>query len=258
MRCNAFRVLILFVLVSPGLAFGMASFDYPVVAPVVSFVAGDVTVKGTNSAGWDKVVVGQLLASGDTIKTGPVSKAEISCATGKIRLYENTVIIVPEVIQEADKKDVRSVTLEDGAGLFRIKKRGVEKGFEVKTFNIIAGVKGTLFGVLTNKKNKTSRVAVFSGTVLVTDPSGSPSTATLLGRGQKLEVLEKEGFGNPDRFNPGDMWKDWKRLPNPDPDLLGVSGAGYIPSFERSDGDGDDHGDPCPPVVDNDGNVVVP
>jgi hypothetical protein len=237
----------------------MASFDYPVAAPVVSFVAGDVTVKGTDSAAWDKVEVGRLLVSGDTLKTGPASKAEISCATGKMRLYENTVIIVPEVVQGEDKKDIRAVTLEDGAGLFRIKKRGVKEGFEVKTSNIIAGVKGTLFGVLTKREKKISRVAVYYGKVLVTDLAGTPSTATMLGRGQKVEIIEGDGFGDPEDFTPGDLWNYWKRTPDPDPDLLGVSGAGYSPSFGRpgDDGDDGDH-DSCPPVIDNDGNVVVP
>jgi len=256
MKPKFLTVMILISLAIPGLAFGMASFDYPVVAPVVSFVMGDVTVKGVASETWDKVQAGRRLASGDTLRTGPASKAEISCATGKMRLYENTVIIVPEVVNEGDKKDIRSVTLDDGAGLFRIKKRGTQKGFEVKTSNIIAGVKGTLFGVMTKKARKMSRVAVYSGRVYVTDRSGTPATGIMLRRGQSMEVLEDTGFGETDDFDPGDVWNYWKKTLNPNPDLLG----GMIPGQRTASsyGNGDDDDDvSCPPVVDNDGNVVV-
>jgi hypothetical protein len=223
MKLKTLAIMLAVIIIAPTVVFGMGSFDFPVVAPVVTFTAGDVTIKGAGAIDWDPAEVGRLLTSGDTIRTGPSSKAEISCATGKMRLYENTVIIVPEMIDEGDKEDVRAVTLEDGAGLFRIKKRGVERGFEVKTSNIIAGVKGTLFAVLHEKAKGYSRVAVYSGVVEVTDTGRNPETLTRLGKGAAMDVEEDAGFGDTDTFEPGDAWDQWEKMPNPGTEFLGRS-----------------------------------
>ena len=219
-------------LLVPSAVYSMSSFDFPVVAPVVSFVQGDVTVKGDGAAEWVAAEVGRLLASGDTIKTGSSSRAEISCATGKMRLYENTVIIVPEVVDEGDKKDIRQVDLDDGTGLFRIRKRGVENGFEVRTSNIIAGVKGTLFGVQHGKKERYSKVAVYRGVVAVSDTERTPGTLTLLRRGDVLEVIKRSGFGEAEEFGPDNVWWKWKRLDSlilnpPDPEKDGSDDSGH-------------------------------
>ncbi len=259
MKPRVLTLLVAALLLMPTLAMAMATSEFPIVQPVITFVAGNVTVKGAAGSVWDPAEVGRLLSSGDSIRTGPASKAEISCATGKMRLYENTVIIIPEVVDEGDKKDIRAVTLEDGAGLFRIKKRGVEKGFEVQTSNIIAGVKGTLFGVLHNKTEEYSRVAVYSGVVEVTDRDRSPSTKTTLGQGRTLDIRNLKGFGEGKDFDPVNIWKEWEKRVNPDASFLGVSAAvlGIRPLYEPwpdDEGGGDYQ---CPPVVDNDGNVVV-
>ena len=176
------------------------------------------------------------------------------------------MIIVPEVIDEGDKSDIRSVTLDDGAGLFRIKKRGVERGFEVKTSNIIAGVKGTLFAVLHRKTQGFSRVAVYSGVVEVTDISKNPDTATELGKGKTMDVEGDTGFGDTDGFEPGDAWDQWQKEPNPSTEFLGrtapVAGSVYrlVPDEDddEDDGEDDDYDYDCPPVVDNDGNTIIP
>ena len=196
----------------PAAGFGMASFDYPEVDPVISYVEGNVQVKGTGAGDWEAVQVGRLLSSGDTVKTGVSSKIEISFATGKVRLYENTVIIVPEVKNEGEKRDIRWIKLDEGTGLFKIKKRGVEKGFEVLTSNIITGVKGTLFAVTHAKKEDYSRVAVYVGVVEVTDIDRTPETRTLLRRGDFVEIKDRSGFEQVGEFEPDDVWWQWQKL----------------------------------------------
>lgn len=265
MKLKSLAIMLAVILLTPAIAFGMASFDFPVVSPVVTFVAGDVTIKGTGETGWDPAELGQLLSSGDAIRTGPASKAEISFATGKIRLYENTVIIVPEVVDEGDKEDIRGVTLDDGAGLFRIKKRGVEKGFEVKTSNIIAGVKGTLFAVVHRKAEDYSRVAVYSGIVEVTDIRRNPDTLTPLKKGTVMDVLEDLGFGDMDHFEPGNVWKEWEKLTNPGTELLGRTAPAATTSLrvnfvqlQPGEGDEYEYEFDCPPVIDNNGNTIIP
>lgn len=253
MKFKTLLVVLTAVLLMPTAVFAMASFDFPVVEPVVSFVEGDVTVRGAGGSTWEGVQAGRLLASGDTVKTGPKSKAEISCATGKMRLYENTVIIVPEVVNEGDKRDIRAVTVEDGTGLFKIKKRGVERGFEVKTTNVIAGVKGTVFAVQHKKAGNFTRVAVFSGIVEVTDNNKTPGTSTMLSRGQVLDITELLGFGSFGDFDPYDVWNRWKRDPGFEDDFMRAVRQAINLLLQMDDGDGEIE---CPPVYDADGNPI--
>jgi hypothetical protein len=251
MKRRMFAGVLAICLLVPVTALGMSSFDFPVVAPVISFVQGDVTLKGAGTTGWIAAQEGRLLASGDTVRTGPSSRAEISCATGKMRLYENTVIIVPEVVDEEDKKDIRYLFVDDGTGLFKIKKRGVENGFEVHTSNIIAGVKGTLFGLQREKQKNRSRVMVFSGEVEVTDSKRTPGTAIRLGKGESVGA-EGDDMGDKKYFDPQNPWKQWGKmnvlrvilLDEPPPDRLD-----HVK-------DGDDDDPECPPVTDGDGNPI--
>lgn len=259
MKLKSVLIVLAVFLLTPAMAYSMASFDFPVVAPVVSFVEGDVTVKGAGASGWESAETGRLLASGDTVKTGPKSKAEISCATGKIRLYENTVIIVPEVVDEGEKKDVRQVELDNGTGLFKIKKRGVERGFEVKTTNVIAGVKGTVFAVEHRREQNVTRVAVFSGVVEVTDPTRTPGTKTDLRRGEYLEVEDEQGFGddNTEDFEPDSPWNDWKRPSGYSIDLTSITSDKSPVDILNLAPDRDDESElECDPVEDGDGNPI--
>ena len=293
MRRKYLLTLILAVALMPVTAYGMASFDYPVVNPILSVVDGDVTIKWSGMSQWDAAEAGMLLNSGDTVKTGPASKAEISCATGKMRLYENTVVIIPEVVDEGDKKDIRKVKLEDGAGMFKIKKRGVEKGFEVHTQHIIAGVKGTLFAVVTSIDDDFSRVAVYSGVVEVTDTAGTPETAIELGKDTSVDA-HPEGFSDVQDFESGGEWNGWLGSSQyldtpwsplitpivppvtpvsllapvapvtvvapavPPPPVAPVQTSVTQTYDTSTDSDGSEGGDSCAPVVDNSGNTVVP
>jgi len=278
MRFKYLLILVLMVAFMPVTAYGMASFDYPVVNPILSVVDGDVTIKWSGMSQWDAAEAGMLLNSGDSVKTGPGSKAEISCATGKMRLYENTVIIIPEVVDEGDKKDIRKVKLEDGAGIFKIKKRGVEKGFEVHTKHIIAGVKGTLFAVVTSIDDDFSRVAVYSGVVEVTDTAGTPETATELGKATSIDA-QPGGLSDVQDFEPASDFKGWAVNPQTPASLLtpvapvtevapAVPPAPVAPAApaqtsvtqgydNNTDSEGGEPGSAsCPDVTDNNGNTV--
>jgi hypothetical protein len=256
MKLKTLTIVLAVILLTPAVAFSMASFDFPVVAPVVSFVEGDVTVKGAGASGWESAEAGRLLASGDTVKTGPASKAEISCATGKIRLYENTVIIVPEVVDEGEKKDIRRVELDDGTSLFKIKKRGIERGFEVKTTNVIAGVKGTVFAVQHQRDQNVTRIAVYSGVVEVTDPAGTPGTATSLSKGQSMGVTDQTGFGDKEEFEPGDVWDEWEKSGALSTDWSSLTPSTGTPLASAADTEGESNEIECDPVEDSDGNPI--
>lgn len=269
MRTKVLMLILSLSCLVPAAAFGMASFDYPVVAPVVSMVSGDVSIKEAAVDAWKEAQEGMLLATGDTVRTGPASRCELSAATGKIRLYENTVLVIPEVVDEGDKKDLRGVSLEDGAGLFRIRKRGVERGFEVKTPHIIAGVKGTLFAVQTSQQKGYSRVAVYSGVVEVTDLKRTPATLTPLPKGTIMEVLKDlSGFGEIENYKwDKEPWKEWEKepsielslpskLPAPASAPQALPGGLVVTSDEPYNEGGSKTGAECAPVTDSSGNPI--
>ena len=250
-----FTIIAATFLLAPGLALGMASFEYPLVSPVISLVQGDVRVLSEGAAELEPAEVGRVLASGDTIKTGTASSAEISFASGKMRLYEHSVIIIPEIVDESDKRDIHSVTLDEGTGIFKIKKRGAKKKFKVNTTNICAGVKGTLYAVKHEKPMKRSRVFVFSGSVEVTDEDITPDTATKLKRGQSIDVDGNEGFGIKSYFKSTNPWNKRKLL---DSFKVPILSKNPFPITDRykGDGDGDDRPD-CDNVYDRDGDPIV-
>ena len=63
--------------------------------PLVSSVAGNVSVKGQGQSTWEAVERGTLLLSGDLIRTESNGRAQIRFASGTMVLYEDTEIMIP-------------------------------------------------------------------------------------------------------------------------------------------------------------------
>lgn len=168
--------------------------------PVLTFARGEVTAKAAGGQ-WAKAEKGLALASGDMVKTGARSKAEISFPSGVMRLFENTLVVIPAVSDKGGKKDIASVQLDSGSTAYRIDP-AVGAGFSVKTKHVIAGVKGTSFGVTAGDKE--SLVVVYFGKVEVTNLSGGgavtvgtnqTSTGTDSGPGAPVGAPTGDGFG---------------------------------------------------------------
>jgi hypothetical protein len=137
----------------------------------------------------------------------------------------------------------------------------VKRGFEVTTSNIIAGVKGTLFAVLHRKAERFTRVAVYSGIVLVSDIMRKPDTAAELNKGKVVDIIQ-DRFGDIYTFKPWSAWDHWEKEPNPSTEFLGRTAPSAVTSFklnafQRDPGDDDYDEEYCPPVIDNDGNVII-
>ena len=115
--------------------------------PVVTSVEGSVKIIGKSGPAWRTARVGTLLRSGDRVKTGPKSISEIRFPSGKIRLYENSVLIVPDIRGRGGDRDIRRVVVRDGSAVFDINPQGVRRKFEFRTRNVQGGVKGTRFAV---------------------------------------------------------------------------------------------------------------
>jgi len=214
MKClRLFMVLILPVLL-PATSFAMGSYaSMPSEKPVINKVIGEVNVKTSDSDSWQAGKAGTLLGSGDTVKTGSDGKCEIYHAGGAIRLYGNTVLIVPVLETRKDAVSIKRVLMEHGAGMFRSSPRGIADGFEVQTLHVIAGVKGTIFSVL-NVENGTT-ISVYRGRVIVTDTDRTPDTETRLGPGNRMTVKNGVGFGIIIYFEPWDAWGGWYRDDEP-------------------------------------------
>jgi hypothetical protein len=246
-----------------------------VLDPKVSMVEGDVVRKAPELSNWEGATVGDHLVSGENLKTGIKSRSEVEFASGRMRLYQNSLLVVPQIdTEDEDANDIRHMEIESGAGIFNILKRGRKKGFTFGTKHIIGGVKGTIFSLKT--MINWTEVAVMRGVVEVADRK-NPSNKIILRKGEKITFWADIGFGGAEedvgtdeeekeesrgsgggrfgpveRFKDPDEWKDWsdnyelvleetKDITQPDDPW----------EDQRSDnGDGDSWTDNCPPEND--------
>jgi hypothetical protein len=174
----------------------------PPAQPVLTYREGDVTAKPSKGE-WVKAAVGMAFAGGDQVKTGSRAKAEISFPSGAMRLYENTLVVIPSLADRAGKKDIALVGLEQGSALFRIDP-AAGTGFSVKTRHVTAGVKGTSFAGTAEEEE--SQVIVYFGRVEVVSAAGGP--AVELHANQSI-TGDANGLGIPTSGFNGDGWNGW-------------------------------------------------
>jgi hypothetical protein len=155
---------------------------------------------GKEHSVWEPAEVGTLLLSGDIVKTGANASAEIMFLSGKVRLYQNSVLIIPSTGVQSRKKDIKEIILEKGNALFDINPLGVRREFEFKTRNVQGGVKGTKFTV-SYLENGTS-VVVFRGKVIISDLQRSQETKRDLTAGTAIRVESEGPFNKARGFDP--------------------------------------------------------
>jgi hypothetical protein len=176
--------------------------------PLITAVEGIVKVKGTQFSVWEPVQVGTLLLSGDIVRTEAGASAEIQFLSGKVQLYENSVMIIPSIGVQLRKKDIEEIIVHDGSALFDINPLGVEREFEFRTKNVQGGVKGTLFTV--TYRDQATNVNVYEGLVAVSDLEGNESTKVRLKAGKMLNVREKSDFRDIKGFDPSAALVDYE------------------------------------------------
>ena len=141
-------LLLFLLLVLPCVAFTASETSPPEVIKAVN----DVTVKEAQKEDWGAAEVGQLLNTADQIKTGQESRAEVDTHPGTIRLYENALLIIPELgIGVNEKSRSTDVRLTKGAGIFKLDPRK-KKNYTITTNQVVMGVKGTTFSVILEGK----------------------------------------------------------------------------------------------------------
>lgn len=220
--------MVLLLAVSPLMAEARGTSGGPIKAyhPLITAVEGIVKVKGTQFSVWEPAQVGTLLLSGDIVRTEAESRAEIQFLSGKVQLYENSVMIIPSIGVQLRKKDIEEVIVQDGSALFDINPLGVEREFEFRTKNVQGGVKGTMFTV--TYMDQTTSVNVYDGVVEVSDTERNDDSKVKLNKGDSLMVEDSSGFGKVKGFDPSFALEQYEN--NIPPGLVGKG----LPSDYRS------------------------
>lgn len=154
---------------------------------VFMVVKGD--VKLTTSGKTDPAKVGTKVSPGDTITSGPDSRAKVVMADKNvINISPDSKITIEKY--ENDGKDKKNVELKVEYGKLRAsveqKYDGEKSKFNIKTPTAVAGVRGTDFLTGFNAANRTTQVITFSGTVAfgTPGPGGSIQNPVFVQQGQ--------------------------------------------------------------------------
>jgi hypothetical protein len=129
---------------------------------------GKVEIKRSQTGTWEKASGGSRLRSGDSIRTGAKSQADIRFQQASITLYENSLLEFPTQPKTAEPGDRSGASimalLHNGHLQFRTFQKPGER-FEVMTPTITATGRNAAFRIL--EKDGLKAVVVSSGTVEV-------------------------------------------------------------------------------------------
>lgn len=166
---------------------------------VFMVVKGDVKVISTDGKS-EAAKVGKKVSSGDTIQSGPDSRAKIVMADKNvINISPDSKIVIEKY--ENDGKDKKNVELKVEYGKIRAsveeKYDGEKSKFNIKTPSAVAGVRGTDFLTGYSPSTKVTQVVTFNGTVAVgkPGPGGTIQNAVFVKQGQ---MTSASANGSPD------------------------------------------------------------
>lgn len=140
----------------------------------VESASGKVELGRGEPPAWRAVAAGAALAPGDAVRTGVDGRAELRMGASSMRLYPNSLLVLPE------DPNSPAVRLGRGSSLFDLP-HGAGGRLDVLAPEVVVSVKGTRFSVDADA----GVVAVYRGTVGVRSPA----------REILAEVLVREGFG---------------------------------------------------------------
>jgi hypothetical protein len=131
---------------------------------VVVMKIGKVKVYKSSEGKWTNAFVGMKLTEADAIKVLKSSSATLKTESNSIiKLSENTTFALANFRKVGDK-EVNRFDLRLGKAILRPHKLGEGEVFEVQTPSAVAGVRGTIFLVESDKKENT-KIAVLKGKV---------------------------------------------------------------------------------------------
>ena len=152
----------------------------PMVGKLVS-IQGQVAVSRSSSTQWEPAQVGQPLLAGDSVRTGPTSRAAILCVDeSQIKLNENTVVIMKSispsprlqpVTPAKEKPPAPPSHYEVPQGEIWLRNKHEKFRFELETPAVTATIRGTELNIKV-QRNGTTSVILLEGNVCLTNPQG--------------------------------------------------------------------------------------
>jgi hypothetical protein len=169
--------------------------EAPSIQGTVTFVCGPVQlIQGTTAGALD---IGMNVPVDATIATGADATCEIQFAEyGSVHLSPNTKLSVSRLFRDATHTEAE-MKLSVGSVVCKVRKLSGNDRFNVRTSEMVAGVRGTVFLVSTDGTSS-SKVAVTEGSVAVSPASTVTAVAGAIGangdssaQGQAIDVSEK-------------------------------------------------------------------
>lgn len=164
-------------------------------AAVISSFHNKVQAKTTSEPVWKMAGANKILESGDSIRTGSVSRAEIRYSDGTVtRIGSNSLLRI-------DSNGEKRTNIKLLVGKLWLKVKKGEGRLQIKTPTAIASVLGTEL-LVTNDEKNVSHVTTLDGLVEVTTNEGDK---TLVKPGEWVEIMPGKAMEKPTKF-------DWDAL----------------------------------------------
>jgi len=168
---------------------------------VLAVAVGEVEIESGQPPVWQPARDGEQLAPGSAVRTGRGGRAEIAFGPSTVRLYEFSLLRIPE--QTGDGQE--TLEFNEGRSLFDVLHREAEDHFRVKTPEAVVSVKGTRFGL--ERAAQGLAVAVYRGAVGVSGmDAASRETlvpAGFVAQGGAAEIFQVQSLAH------ADPWETW-------------------------------------------------
>lgn len=170
--------IVLGIMIWLGLATNLWAIESPA-GKLISF-QGQVSLLLTGTSDWRDVRTGQDLFAGDTIRTGPDSRAAILCIDEtQLKLNENTIVILKSGVPSprlggvipAGARPVEGSFYEVPQGEIWLRNKNDKARFEVQTPAVTAAIRGTEFNLKVAPEGITSLV-LLEGSLRFSNPFG--------------------------------------------------------------------------------------
>lgn len=179
----------------------------------IAEATGDIEILPSGETEWKPAEKGTALSEGDSIRSGPGSKAVALFANKIIMAVEEDSELDMEKLQRSRKKGINiKVNLNNGQIWNDVGKlRSKRAKFYVETPQAVTGVRGTVFTVLV-APDATTKVAVVKGSVDVRT-RGMMISPVKLSENRMTEVAESTAPSKPSPISEGflSQWKQYEK-----------------------------------------------
>ena len=169
-------ITVCMIVVLSLLGTGSASFSQV----TITYTEGEVTVQRQGEGPWLKATVGTKLSSQDLIRAKAGSSAEVKIGSGNgVRLKENTTLRIDSLLEKK-----LNLSLLGGSVLARLDRLPEGAGFNLKTPEAVAGVRGTIFSCTCMGSTEVSVLEDVVNVVSI----GEPEKSLNVGRFKKVSI----------------------------------------------------------------------